>query len=92
MKKYIYTVMLIILSITTSQAQRMIPKQKRLEVNVGVLSDDKIGNDYYINIGMTIGVTPVIGITLPFISYGGSSLWTFTLLLFILLKMDASND
>ncbi len=46
--------MLIILSITTSQAQRMIPKQKRLEVNVGVLSDDKIGNDYYINIGMTI--------------------------------------
>ncbi|MDD2289693.1 MAG: rod shape-determining protein RodA [Bacteroidales bacterium] len=46
----------------------------------------------FINIGMTIGVTPVIGITLPFISYGGSSLWTFTLLLFILLKMDASND
>ncbi|HNR27465.1 MAG TPA: rod shape-determining protein RodA [Bacteroidales bacterium] len=46
----------------------------------------------FINIGMTIGITPVIGITLPFISYGGSSLWTFTLLLFILLKMDASND
>lgn len=46
----------------------------------------------FINIGMTIGVTPVIGIPLPFISYGGSSLWTFTLLLFILLKMDASNE
>ena len=45
----------------------------------------------FINIGMTIGLTPVIGITLPFISYGGSSLWTFTLLLFILLKLDASN-
>lgn len=54
MKKYIYTVMLIMLSITTSQAQRMLPKQKGLEVNVGVLSDDKIGNDYYINIGMTV--------------------------------------
>ncbi|MDD2538701.1 MAG: rod shape-determining protein RodA [Bacteroidales bacterium] len=46
----------------------------------------------FINIGMTIGITPVIGIPLPFISYGGSSLWTFTLLLFILLKMDASNE
>jgi rod shape determining protein RodA len=45
----------------------------------------------FINIGMTIGLTPVIGITLPFISYGGSSLWTFTLLLFILLKLDVSN-
>ena len=45
----------------------------------------------FINVGMTIGLTPVIGITLPFISYGGSSLWTFTLLLFILLKLDASN-
>jgi rod shape determining protein RodA len=46
----------------------------------------------FINIGMTIGLTPVIGITLPFISYGGSSLWTFTLLLFILLKLDTDND
>lgn len=54
MKKYIYTVILILIGITTSQAQRMLPKQKGLEVNVGVLSDDKIGNDYYINIGMTV--------------------------------------
>ncbi|MFZ4860908.1 conjugal transfer protein TraO [Sphingobacterium sp. Mn56C] len=54
MKKYIYTVMLIIASITSSQAQRMLPKQKGLEVNTGVLSNDKIGNDYYINIGMTV--------------------------------------
>ena len=42
-----------------------------------------------INIAMTIGLAPVIGIPLPFISYGGSSLWTFTLMLFILLKLDA---
>ena len=42
-----------------------------------------------INIAMTIGIAPVIGIPLPFFSYGGSSLWGFTLLLFIFLKMDA---
>lgn len=44
-----------------------------------------------INIGMTIGVLPVIGIPLPFISYGGSSLWAFTVLMAILLKMDAGS-
>lgn len=42
-----------------------------------------------INIGMTIGLLPVIGIPLPFISYGGSSLWSFTILLFILVKLDS---
>ncbi|MDR3181236.1 MAG: rod shape-determining protein RodA [Prevotellaceae bacterium] len=42
-----------------------------------------------INIAMTIGLAPVIGIPLPFISYGGSSLWAFTGMLFILLKFDA---
>ncbi|MEW6773921.1 MAG: rod shape-determining protein RodA [Bacteroidota bacterium] len=42
-----------------------------------------------INVGMTIGVLPVIGIPLPFFSYGGSSLWEFTILLFIFLKLDA---
>jgi rod shape determining protein RodA len=41
------------------------------------------------NIGMTIGLFPVIGIPLPFFSYGGSSLWGFTILLFVLLKLDA---
>jgi len=41
------------------------------------------------NIAMTIGLFPVIGIPLPFFSYGGSSLWGFTMLLFILLKLDA---
>lgn len=45
-----------------------------------------------INIGMVIGLCPVIGIPLPFFSYGGSSLWGFTILLFTLLKIDATKD
>lgn len=45
----------------------------------------------FINVGMVIGLTPVIGIPLPFFSYGGSSLWGFTLLLFILLRIDKSR-
>ena len=44
-----------------------------------------------INIGMVLGIMPVIGIPLPFFSYGGSSLWGFTILLFILLRLDASR-
>jgi rod shape determining protein RodA len=44
-----------------------------------------------INVGMTIGVLPVIGIPLPFFSYGGSSLWAFTILLFVFLRFDASR-
>lgn len=44
---------------------------------------------FLVNIGMTIGLAPVIGIPLPFFSYGGSSLWSFTILLFILVKLDA---
>ncbi|MBV6460458.1 MAG: Peptidoglycan glycosyltransferase MrdB [Flavobacteriales bacterium] len=43
---------------------------------------------FMVNIGMAIGLAPVIGIPLPFISYGGSSLWSFTILLFILIKLD----
>lgn len=46
---------------------------------------------FFINIGMTIGLVPVIGIPLPFFSYGGSSLWGFTILLFIFLRLDASR-
>lgn len=46
---------------------------------------------FVINIGMTIGIVPVIGIPLPFISYGGSSMWAFTVMLFILLKFDAGR-
>jgi len=45
----------------------------------------------FINIGMTIGIIPVIGIPLPFVSYGGSSLWSFTVLLFIFLKLDSNR-
>jgi len=45
-----------------------------------------------VNIGMTIGLAPVIGIPLPFFSYGGSSLWGFTILLFIFLKLDIYRD
>lgn len=44
-----------------------------------------------INVGMVLGIMPVIGIPLPFFSYGGSSLWGFTILLFILLRLDASR-
>lgn len=47
---------------------------------------------FAINIGMTVGLFPVVGIPLPFFSYGGSSLWGFTILLFILLKLDAHRS
>ncbi len=46
---------------------------------------------FFVNIGMTIGMMPVIGIPLPFFSYGGSSLWSFTILLFIFIRLDASR-
>ena len=46
---------------------------------------------FTINIGMTIGLFPVIGIPLPFFSYGGSSLWAFTVMLFMFLNFDASK-
>jgi rod shape determining protein RodA len=42
-----------------------------------------------VNVGMAIGLAPVIGIPLPFFSYGGSSLWSFTILLFVLIKLDS---
>ncbi len=44
-----------------------------------------------VNVGMTIGIMPVIGIPLPFFSYGGSSLWSFSILLFIFIKLDANR-
>ncbi|HAT64624.1 MAG TPA: rod shape-determining protein RodA, partial [Flavobacteriaceae bacterium] len=46
---------------------------------------------FFVNVGMVTGLFPTIGIPLPFISYGGSSLWGFTILLFIFVKLDASN-
>ena len=45
----------------------------------------------FINIGMVLGLTPVIGIPLPFFSYGGSSLWGFTILLFIFIRIDSAR-
>lgn len=46
---------------------------------------------FMINIAMTVGLFPVVGIPLPFFSYGGSSLWSFTILLFIFIKLDSSR-
>ena len=46
---------------------------------------------FFINIGMVSGLLPTIGIPLPFFSYGGSGLWGFTILLFIFIRLDASN-
>ena len=46
----------------------------------------------FINVGMVLGLTPVIGIPLPLFSYGGSSLWGFTILLFVFLRMDAGRS
>jgi len=54
MKNYISIVMLIFAGVTFTQAQRMIPKQKGIEVNVGTLSYENPGRNYYLNIGMTI--------------------------------------
>ena len=47
---------------------------------------------FTINIGMVLGIMPVIGIPLPFFSYGGSSLWGFTILLFVFLRLDAGRS
>lgn len=46
---------------------------------------------FFVNIAMVIGIFPTIGVPLPFLSYGGSSLWGFTILLFVFLKMDANK-
>lgn len=54
MEKYIYTLMLVLMGIATAQAQRMLPGQKGMEVSAGKVSHGKIGNDYYLNIGMTV--------------------------------------
>ncbi|WP_395056554.1 rod shape-determining protein RodA [Flavobacterium sp.] len=46
---------------------------------------------FFVNISMVVGIFPTIGVPLPFMSYGGSSLWGFTILLFIFIKMDANK-
>lgn len=47
---------------------------------------------FFVNIAMVIGIFPTVGIPLPFFSYGGSGLWGFTILLFIFIRLDASNS
>jgi len=47
---------------------------------------------FFVNIAMVVGIFPTVGIPLPFFSYGGSALWGFTILLFIFVKLDASNS
>ncbi len=47
---------------------------------------------FFVNIGMTIGLVPIMGIPLPFYSYGGSSLWSFSILLFIFIKLDSEKN
>ena len=75
-----------------------IPKDWRLVSVIPSTSVSSRNSEYIlffhvsINICMTIGLAPVIGITLPFMSYGGSSLLTFTILIFILLKLDADRQ
>jgi rod shape determining protein RodA len=64
-------------------------QKSRFARNYGYCVAGIIFFHFMVNIGMTIGLFPVIGIPLPFFSYGGSSLWAFTILLFILLKLDA---
>ncbi|GAK97783.1 rod shape-determining protein RodA [Nonlabens tegetincola] len=44
---------------------------------------------FFVNIGMVLGLLPTVGIPLPFVSYGGSGLWGFTVLLFVFVKLDA---
>jgi len=46
---------------------------------------------FFVNVGMTLGIMPVIGIPLPFFSYGGSALISFTILLFIFIRLDANR-
>lgn len=54
MKKYIYTVMLAIASVTIAQAQRMLPGQKGIEISTGTLSDEHPARNYFVNIGLTV--------------------------------------
>ncbi len=54
MKRYICTVILAVISITVAQAQRMLPRQKGLEINAGALSAKKPGGNYYLNAGLTV--------------------------------------
>lgn len=74
---------------------RLIQLSERQETNYARIYGYSVASIFLfhlvINIGMVLGLMPVIGIPLPFFSYGGSSLWGFTILLFIFLRMDSSR-
>jgi rod shape determining protein RodA len=84
------TVVIVVFSILLIRIIRVAERQRSLFARIygyGVASI--LFFHFAVNIGMTIGLSPVIGIPLPFFSYGGSSLWSFTILLFIFIKMDS---
>lgn len=74
---------------------RLIQLAERQRENFGRIYGYCVASIFFfhlaINVGMVIGLVPIIGIPLPFFSYGGSSLWGFTLLLFILLRIDGER-
>lgn len=84
---------LVVLALFIGMLMRLVFLAERQKSRFGRVYGYSVASIFFfhflINIGMTIGLFPVIGIPLPFFSYGGSSLWSFTILLFILLKIDA---
>lgn len=84
------SVMIILFGLLILRISQLAERQKSSFVRIyGYSVAGIIFFHFAINIAMTIGLFPVIGIPLPFFSYGGSSLWSFTILLFIFLKLDS---
>lgn len=86
----------IVISLFMALILRLITLSERQETRFGrVFGYCVLGIFFFhlfINVGMVLGLTPVIGIPLPFFSYGGSSLWGFTILLFVFLRIDAARE
>ena len=84
------TLLLIVFGLLILRITQIAERQKTAFVRIyGYSVASIIFFHFVINIAMTIGLFPVIGIPLPFFSYGGSSLWSFTIMLFIFLKLDS---
>ena len=84
------SVMIILFGLLILRISQLAERQKSSFVRIyGYSVAGIIFFHFAINIAMTIGLFPVIGIPLPFFSYGGSSLWSFTIMLFIFLKLDS---
>ena len=84
---------LVILSLFTALIYRIYSYRNNIAILRSILRIRRRLNNFFhfiINIGMTIGLVPIIGIPLPFLSYGGSSLWGFTILLFIFIRLNNS--